>query len=186
MSEHPASAVDDARRDAVRAFLEAHKDEFVAQLSEWIRIPSVWTDPERRGDVDRSAEWFADAARAVGFPTVEIWPASDGAPTVFAEWRSDNPNAPTVIVYGHHDVQPVDPIESWSFAPFEPAVVPGPDGDRLLGRGASDDKGMVLYHLFALRANLSVSGRTSPPVHLKLPHRRRRGVRLAGLSCAAA
>ena len=64
MSENPASAVDDARRDAVRAFLEAHKDEFVAQLSDWIRIPSVWTDPERRGDVERSAEWFADAARA--------------------------------------------------------------------------------------------------------------------------
>jgi acetylornithine deacetylase/succinyl-diaminopimelate desuccinylase-like protein len=166
MSENSASAVDDARRDAVRAFLEGHKDEFVAQLSEWIRIPSVWTDPERRGDVDRSAEWFADAARAIGFPTVEIWPASDGAPTVFAEWPSDNSNAPTVVVYGHHDVQPVDPVESWSFAPFEPAVVPGPDGDRLLGRGASDDKGMVLYHLFGLRANLAASGRTRPPVHL--------------------
>jgi acetylornithine deacetylase/succinyl-diaminopimelate desuccinylase-like protein len=87
---------------------------------------------------------------------------------VFAQGPSDNPDAPTVVVYGHHDVQPVDPIESWSFAPFEPAVVPGPDGDRLLGRGASDDKGMVLYHLLALRANLAVSGRTSPPVNLKL------------------
>jgi acetylornithine deacetylase/succinyl-diaminopimelate desuccinylase-like protein len=168
MSQNSASAVDDARRDAVRTFLEAHKDEFVAQLSEWIRIPSVWTDPERRDDVQRSAEWFAAAARATGFPTVEIWPASDGAPTVFAEWPSDNPNAPTVVVYGHHDVQPVDPVEQWSFAPFEPAVVEGPDGDRLLGRGASDDKGMVLYHLFGLRANLAASGRTSPPVHLKL------------------
>src|ERR1039457_1034744 len=105
MSEHPASAIDDARRNAVRAYVEAHKDEFVAQLSEWIRIPSVWTDPERRDDVQRSAEWFADAAKAVGFPTVEIWPATDGAPTVFAEWPSDNPNAPTVVVYGHHDVQ---------------------------------------------------------------------------------
>ncbi|HEY5050454.1 MAG TPA: hypothetical protein VII50_06105, partial [Acidothermaceae bacterium] len=91
MSEHPASAVDDARRNAVRAYVEAHKDEFVAQLSEWIRIPSVWTDPERRDDVQRSAQWFADAARAVGFPTVEIWQASDGAPAVFAEWLSDNP-----------------------------------------------------------------------------------------------
>jgi acetylornithine deacetylase/succinyl-diaminopimelate desuccinylase-like protein len=168
MSEHPTSAVDDARRDAVRTYVHAHQDEFVAQLSEWLRIPSVWTDPERADDVQRSAQWFADAARAIGFPTVEIWPASDGAPTVFAQWRSDDPNAPTVVVYGHHDVQPVDPVELWSFAPFEPAVVPGPDGDRLLGRGASDDKGQVLYHLLGLQANLAASGRTSPPVHLKL------------------
>jgi acetylornithine deacetylase/succinyl-diaminopimelate desuccinylase-like protein len=162
------TVIDDARRDAVRAYVQEHAEEFVAQLSEWLRIPSVWADPERAGDVKRSAEWIADAARAAGFPNVEIWPASDGAPTVFAEWRSDNPGAPTVVVYGHHDVQPVDPVELWSFAPFEPAVVPGPDGDRLLGRGASDDKGQVLYHLLGVRANLAASGRTSPPVNLKL------------------
>jgi acetylornithine deacetylase/succinyl-diaminopimelate desuccinylase-like protein len=168
MSERPASVVDDARRDAVRAYVDDHTDEFVAQLSEWLRIPSVWADPECADDVRRSAQWLAAAAQAAGFPTVEIWPANDGAPAVFAEWRSDNPNAPTVVVYGHHDVQPVDPVEQWSFAPFEPAVVPGPDGDRLLGRGASDDKGMVLYHLLGLRASLAASGRTSPPVHLKL------------------
>ena len=168
MSTTDDSVIDDARRDAVHSYVQEHAEEFVAQLSEWLRIPSVWADPERAGDVQRSAEWIAAAARAAGFPTVEIWPASDGAPTVFAEWRSDNPGAPTVVVYGHHDVQPVDPVELWSFAPFEPAVVPGPDGDRLLGRGASDDKGQVLYHLLGVRANLAASGRTSPPVNLKL------------------
>jgi acetylornithine deacetylase/succinyl-diaminopimelate desuccinylase-like protein len=162
------SAVDDARRDAVRSYVRDHAAEFVDQLSDWLRIPSVWTDPERAEDVRRSADWFADALREVGFPTVEVWLAADGAPAVFAEWRSDQSDAPTVLVYGHHDVQPVDPVELWSFAPFEPAVVPGPDGDRLLGRGASDDKGQVLYHLLGLRANLAASGRTSPPVHLKL------------------
>jgi acetylornithine deacetylase/succinyl-diaminopimelate desuccinylase-like protein len=166
--QHPV--IDDTRRDAVRAFVHSHAAEFVAQLCDWLRIPSVGTDPERAGDVRRSARWLADALRSTGFPTVEIWPAGDaeGAPAVFAEWRSENPDAPTVVVYGHHDVQPVDPVELWSFAPFEPAVVEGPDGDRLLGRGASDDKGQVLYHLLGLRANLLASGRTSPPVHLKV------------------
>ncbi|MDQ1465285.1 MAG: hypothetical protein QOC73_2226, partial [Actinomycetota bacterium] len=171
MSASDASVIDDDRRDAVRAYLEAHADEFVAQLSEWLRIPSIWTDPARQGDVLRSAQWLVDALRSIGFPTVEIWNAvSDGAdaPAVFAEWPSDVPGAPTVLVYGHHDVQPVDPEELWSFAPFDPRVVPGPDGDRLLGRGASDDKGQVLYHLLGLRANLAVGGRTSPPVNLKL------------------
>ncbi len=168
MANHSASPIDDERRDAVRAYIEAHADEYVAQLSDWLRIPSVWTDPERAADVLRSAEWFADAARAAGFPTVEVWFAADGAPAVFAEWRSLDPGAPTVVVYGHHDVQPVDPVELWSFAPFVPAVVEGPDGDRLLGRGASDDKGQVLYHLLGLRANLATSNRTAPPVNLKL------------------
>ena len=169
MSSRPASVIDDVRRDAVRAYVESHRDTFVAQLSDWLRIPSVWTDPERADDVRCSADWLAAALREVGFPTVEIWTAGgpDGAPCVFAEWPSDNPNAKTVVVYGHHDVQPVDPVDLWSFAPFEPAVVEGPDGDKLLGRGASDDKGQVLYHLLGLQANLATSGRTSPPVNLK-------------------
>jgi hypothetical protein len=115
MASNSTSAIDDERRDAIRAFLHAHADEFVAQLSDWLRIPSVWADPERADDVKRSAEWFADAARAAGFPIVEIWPAADGAPTVFAHWPSDDASAPTVVVYGHHDVQPVDPVGSWRF-----------------------------------------------------------------------
>jgi len=165
---HPRdSVIDDERRDAVRSFVQAHGDEFVALLSQWLRIPSVWTDPERADDVRRSAEWLADALRATGFPVVEIWLADDGAPAVFAEWPSGNPDAKTVVVYGHHDVQPADPVGLWSFAPFEPAVVGGPNGDRLLGRGASDDKGQVLYHLLGLRANLAANGLTSPPVNLK-------------------
>jgi acetylornithine deacetylase/succinyl-diaminopimelate desuccinylase-like protein len=167
-SSDEVPVVSDERRDAVRAYIQAHAAEFVAQLSDWLRIPSVWTDPERADDVRRSADWFADAARAAGFPTVEVWLADDGAPAIFAEWRSDDPNARTVVIYGHHDVQPVDPVELWSFAPFVPAVVEGPDGDRLLGRGASDDKGQVLYHLLGLRANLATTGRGAPPVNLKL------------------
>ena len=87
-----------------------HKDEFVAAPVGLASHPLGVDRPERRRRRRRARrQWFADAARAAGFPTVEIWPASDGAPAVFAEWPSDDPNAPTVLVYGHHDVQPVDP-----------------------------------------------------------------------------
>jgi acetylornithine deacetylase/succinyl-diaminopimelate desuccinylase-like protein len=84
-------------------------------------------------------------------------------PTVYAEWPSDDPDAPTVLVYGHHDVQPVDPIELWRTDPFDPTV----DGDVLRARGASDDKGQLLFHLLGLRAHLAATGRSAPAVTLK-------------------
>ena len=96
-------------------------------------------------------------------PTVEIWPTA-GLPTVFAEWPSDDADAPVVLVYGHHDVQPVDPLELWHTDPFDPTV----DGDVLRARGASDDKGQLLFHLLGLRAHLAATGRTTPAVTLKL------------------
>jgi acetylornithine deacetylase/succinyl-diaminopimelate desuccinylase-like protein len=82
---------------------------------------------------------------------------------VYAEWPSDDPDAPTVLVYGHHDVQPVDPLELWQTDPFDPTV----DGDLLRARGASDDKGQLLFHLLGLRAHLAATGRSSPAVTLK-------------------
>jgi acetylornithine deacetylase/succinyl-diaminopimelate desuccinylase-like protein len=145
-----------------RQYVDAHRDELLADLDQWLRIPGISAQPEHHGDVARSAEWFAEAARATGFPTVEIWPTK-GLPAVYAEWPSDDPDAPTVVVYGHHDVQPVDPIESWHTDPFDPTV----DGDVLRARGASDDKGQLLFHLLGLRAHLAATGRTSPAVSLK-------------------
>jgi acetylornithine deacetylase/succinyl-diaminopimelate desuccinylase-like protein len=145
-----------------RQYVDAHRDELLADLDQWLRIPGISAQPEHHADVARSAEWFAEAARATGFPTVEIWPTK-GLPAVYAEWPSDDPDAPTVVVYGHHDVQPVDPIESWHTDPFDPTV----DGDVLRARGASDDKGQLLFHLLGLRAHLAATGRTSPAVSLK-------------------
>ncbi len=146
----------------VREFIDEHRGELLADLDQWLRIPGISAQPEHHIDVQRSADWFAAAVRRTGFTTVEIWPTK-GLPAVYAEWRSDEPNAPTVLVYGHHDVQPVDPIESWRTDPFDPTV----DGDLLRARGASDDKGQMLFHLLGLRAHLAASGRTSPAVNLK-------------------
>jgi len=146
----------------VRRIVESHSDEFLAQLTDWLRIPSISADPELAPEVRRSAAWLADAFRALGCPVVEIWETA-GQPSVFAEWRAADPAAPSVVVYGHHDVQPVDPLELWDHPPFEPTLV----GDDLLARGAVDDKGQVAFHLLALRAWFESTGRTAPPVTLK-------------------
>ncbi|TDQ54724.1 dipeptidase [Actinorugispora endophytica] len=146
-----------------RSYIEAGRDGFVETLSRWLAIPSISADPAHHGDVRRSAEWLAGHLRTTGFPVVEVW-ETPGLPAVFAEWPAADPDAPTVVVYGHHDVQPVDPVEAWDTDPFTPTVV----GDRLVGRGSSDDKGQVLFHTLGLRANLAASGADAPPVTVKL------------------
>jgi acetylornithine deacetylase/succinyl-diaminopimelate desuccinylase-like protein len=152
----------------VRQFIEEHEAEFFGSLSEWLAIPSISADPARHPDVGRSADWLRTFLTETGFPTVEVWPTGEpdsaGLPAVFAEWPSGDPAAPVVLVYGHHDVQPVEPLEEWDSPPFEPAQRDG----KLFGRGASDDKGQVLFHGLGLRANLASSGRTAPPVTIKL------------------
>jgi acetylornithine deacetylase/succinyl-diaminopimelate desuccinylase-like protein len=152
---------------AERDFVRAHLDDLHNDLDAWLRIPSISADPAHAGDVERSAEWLAEALRRTGFPTVEIWP-TPGAPAVFAEWPSADPDAPVALVYGHHDVQPVDPLELWEHLPFEPTLVEGPDGPELHARGAIDDKGNVAMHLLGMRAHLAATGRDTPAVTVKL------------------
>jgi acetylornithine deacetylase/succinyl-diaminopimelate desuccinylase-like protein len=150
-------------RPCVRDYITDHRQDLLDDLDAWLRIPAISAQPEHHDDVQRSAEWFAEAARRVGFPSVELWPTA-GLPTVYAEWLSADTDAPVVLVYGHHDVQPVDPLELWHTDPFDPTV----DGDVLRARGASDDKGQLLFHLLGLRAHLAATGRDTPAVTLKL------------------
>jgi acetylornithine deacetylase/succinyl-diaminopimelate desuccinylase-like protein len=149
--------------DGIRAFIDAHRGDLLDDLDQWLRIPGISAQPERHDDVRRSAQWFAEAALRTGFPIAEVLDEGPWLPAVYAEWPSDDPAAPTVLVYGHHDVQPVDPLELWHTDPFQPTV----DGDVLRARGASDDKGQLLFHLLAVRAHLAATGRTSPAVNLK-------------------
>src|SRR3954462_15507417 len=159
----PSSTVSSPEREFVRA----HLDDLHADLDAWLRIPSISADPAHAPHVADSAAWLAEALRRTGFPIVEIWP-TPGAPAVFAEWPSADANAPVALVYGHHDVQPVDPIELWTHPPFEPTVVEGPDGPELHARGAIDDKGNVAFHLLGMRAHLAATGRDTPAVTVKL------------------
>ncbi|MGW2396899.1 dipeptidase [Kitasatospora sp. NPDC001664] len=147
----------------VRSYIDLHRAEFLSDLADWLRIPSVSADPARAGDVRRSAEWLAAKLRETGFPVAEVW-ETEGLPAVFAEWPSGDADAPTVLVYGHHDVQPAAREDGWATDPFEPTVV----GERLYARGAADDKGQVFFHTLGLRAHLAVTGRTAPAVNLKL------------------
>lgn len=151
------------RDQEIVQYIEAGRDRFIADLKEWLAIPSVSGDPAYATEVRRSAGWLADYLRGQGFPTVEIWD-TPGLPAVYAEWPAADPSAPTVLVYGHHDVQPVEPLSEWDTAPFEPVEKDG----RLIGRGASDDKGQVFFHTLGIRAALAASGADAPPVTVKL------------------
>ena len=157
----------------VREYIEANSGEFFGALKQWLAIASISADPARHGDVRRSAEWLAARLRGSGFPVAEVWETGDedggdpGLPAVFAQWPAADPDAPVVLVYGHHDVQPVEPLDEWHSPPFQPAERDG----QLLARGASDDKGQVLFHDLALRACLAAgaaAARTAPPVTVKL------------------
>ncbi|QFG27429.1 dipeptidase [Actinomadura sp. WMMB 499] len=147
----------------VVGYISEERDRFIADLKEWLAIPSISGDPAHVGDVRRSADWLAAHLRGQGWPTVEIWD-TPGLPAVYAEWPAADPDAPSVVVYGHHDVQPVEPLAEWDTDPFTPVE----DGDRLIGRGASDDKGQVFFHTLGLRALLAASGAQAPPVTVKL------------------
>jgi acetylornithine deacetylase/succinyl-diaminopimelate desuccinylase-like protein len=149
----------------VRDYVESNAREFTDALKQRLAIPSISADPARHADVRRSAEWLAAHLGQAGFPVAEVWePPGPGLPAVFAEWPAADPDALVVLVYGHHDVQPVEPLEEWESPPFEPAERDG----QLHARGASDDKGQVLLHSLGIRACLSASGAASPPVTIKL------------------
>jgi acetylornithine deacetylase/succinyl-diaminopimelate desuccinylase-like protein len=145
----------------IDAFVQAEADPLVAELAEWCAIPSISTDPAHAADVRRSAEHLAGLAEAAGLHA-ELLSVEGSQPAVYAEWLGAGPDAPTVTVYGHHDVQPVDPLDQWTSPPFQPAVRDG----HLHARGASDDKGQLHMHLAAVRHLLAADG--SLPLNLKL------------------
>ena len=109
----------------VRSYIGENSATFFSDLKQWLMIPSISADPSRHADVRASAQWLAAHLRGIGFPQVEIWKAGSdaapGLPSVYACWPAADPAAPTVCVYGHHDVQPVEPLGEWDSPPFEPA-----------------------------------------------------------------
>ncbi|MGA3119157.1 MAG: dipeptidase [Polyangiaceae bacterium] len=144
----------------VIAFIDSHRQRFVDELIDWVRIPSVSSDPARAPDVLASAEHLAARLRELRADRVAVWPTS-GHPAVFAEWLCA-PGGATLLVYGHHDVQPVDPLGEWISPPFEPDVRSG----RLWGRGTVDDKGQVYIHAKAIESFIRTKG--CPPINVKM------------------
>jgi acetylornithine deacetylase/succinyl-diaminopimelate desuccinylase-like protein len=146
--------------DALLDFIRANRGRYLEELQAWIACPSVSADPARHGQVRRSAELAVARMRAAGLTEAEVL-ETDGLPVAFGSWLHA-PGAPTVLVYGHHDVQPEDPVDLWTSPPFEGTVRDG----KIFGRGAVDDKGQVLMHLAAIEAHLRVRG--SLPINLKV------------------
>jgi acetylornithine deacetylase/succinyl-diaminopimelate desuccinylase-like protein len=142
------------------AFAEAERPRIEERLLEWLRVPSISAHPAHASDVRRSAEVTADLLAAAGLGRVEII-ETGGAPAAYGEHLQAGPDALTALVYGHHDVQPVDPLDEWRSPPFEPVIVDG----ECRGRGAVDDKGQVLYQIEAVRGLLQGDGRL--PVNVK-------------------
>ena len=141
-------------------FIESRRDEHLAELCSFLRIPSVSAKSEHKRDVERGARWVADNMRTAGFKTVEIIP-TNLHPLVYAE-SLEAPGKPTVLFYGHYDVQPAEPLELWTSPAFEPTVRDG----NLFARGTADDKGQVHIHLKALESLQRVGGKL--PVNVKI------------------
>lgn len=153
-----------AERSPEADAVTSRAETFVEDLQEWLRIPSISADPGHHGDVARSAMWLAERLRAESWPQVEVWDDTAALPAVFASWPAADVDAPTVLVYGHHDVQPADLDDGWSFEPFRPEVV----GEELRGRGASDDKGHLAMVRLGVAAHLAATAAGAPAVNLKL------------------
>jgi len=129
-----------------------NRSRFVAELKDFIRFPTVSAQPEHAGDLKRCAKWLAEHLRWIGLKNVRVIPTA-GHPIVYADWLQ-KPALPTVLIYGHYDVQPPDPLDEWHSPPFDPVVL----GEQLYGRGASDDKGQLFTHIKALEAYLTTAG----------------------------
>lgn len=142
----------------VSTYLAANAARYVSELIEFLRIPSVSADSRFRPDMKRAAEWVRNQMTAAGL-TAEIIP-TPGHPVVYGEW-TQAPGAPTVMVYGHYDVQPPDPLDLWTTPPFDPTIRDG----HVYARGASDDKGQVFTHVKAVEAWMKTAGKL--PVNVK-------------------
>ena len=134
-------------------YAEAHRPRFVAELMEFIRFPTIGAQPRHAGDLVKCADWLAKHLCGIGLDHARVV-HTGGHPLVYADWLHA-PGRPTVLIYGHYDVQPVDPLGDWISPPFEPEV----RGDDLFGRGASDDKGQLFAHVKALESYLRSVGR---------------------------
>jgi acetylornithine deacetylase/succinyl-diaminopimelate desuccinylase-like protein len=141
------------------AYARSQRARFVAELSDFIRFPSVSAQPNHAKDVRGCAGWLADHLPEIGLQHVQVIPTA-GHPIVHADWLRAQ-GRPTLLVYGHYDVQPADPLDAWHSPPFEPTR----RGDNLHGRGASDDKGQMFTHVKAMEAYLHTSGRL--PINVK-------------------
>ena len=147
-----------SQSDAIK-FLDENHDRFKNELIELLRIPSISVEPAHKADMDKAAEWLANKFRSMGVNNVEILPTS-GHSVVYGDWLNGGDSAPTVLIYGHYDVQFAEPLEDWKSQPFEPQI----RNDNLYARGASDMKGQTLAAVNAVEAVMKTE---NLPINIK-------------------
>jgi acetylornithine deacetylase/succinyl-diaminopimelate desuccinylase-like protein len=133
-------------------YLKSNTDQYIEELKEFLRIPSISALPENKEDINKAAKFTASKLKDAGMSKVEIF-KTEGNPLVYGEWLGA-PGKPTVLVYGHYDVQPVDPVELWDSPPFEPVI----KDNKIFARGATDDKGQLYVHVKSVEAFFKVKG----------------------------
>jgi len=146
--------------NSVIDYINTHRDRYVEELKAYLAIPSISALPQHAADVKRCAEWTAEEMRRIGMQNVRLI-ETPGFPVVYGDWLGA-PGAPTILFYGHYDVQPVDPVELWESPPFEATVRDG----EIYARGSADDKGQVFMHFKAIEAHLKQTGKL--PVNIKI------------------
>lgn len=142
-------------------FIKSNNDQYLKELKHFLSYPSISTNPENKKDVLECAEYLKQHMESIGMQNAKVYPTK-GHPVVYSDWLNAGADKPTVLIYGHYDVQPVDPIDLWTSPPFEAEV----RGENLYARGSADDKGQVFIHLKAIEAHLSQN--KSLPVNIKL------------------
>src|SRR5687767_2416425 len=145
--------------DKVVDYINVQRDRYIDELKQYLAIPSISALPEHQADVRRTAEWSADQMKSIGLENVKLL-ETPGHPIVYGDWLNA-PGAPTILFYGHYDVQPVDPLDLWESPPFEATIRDG----EIYARGSADDKGQVFMHFKAVQAHLSQQGKL--PVNIK-------------------
>ena len=150
-----------AHPDDALKYLRSHETKFVEDIKSLVSIPSVSANPKNLEDVLRAAEWLQNRLQSAGFENVQRLPTEGPRPVVYADWLHAGPTKPTVLIYGHYDVQPAEPFDLWTSPPFAPAI----RGDAVYGRGCSDDKGNLLLPIQAAEAILGTDNNL--PINLK-------------------
>jgi len=146
--------------EKVLAFIESNKDRYLSELKDFLAIPSVSSQSNHNGDIQLCAQWISDHVRTIGMQNIKIMP-TPGHPVVYCDWLGAV-GAPTVLLYGHYDVQPVDPLNLWTSPPFEMSV----RGENIYARGSVDDKGQVFIHFKGIEAIMKHHGKL--PVNIKM------------------
>ena len=147
--------------DKIIKYIESNKDRYLEELKDFLSIPSISNEEAHKDDVKKACSWLEIHLKSIGLDNVTVY-QTEGHPIVYADCMKAGNDKPTVLVYGHYDVQPVDPLELWTNPPFEPTVI----GNKIYARGSADDKGQIFIHIKSIEAHLKNNGKL--PINLKV------------------